>query len=453
MYRVMVVEDEMLVRAGIISFINWAEHQMKVSYEAQNGQIAWDMYLKRRPDFILTDIKMPVMDGLEFIDKVRGVDKDTPIVILTCLEEFELLHRAVRMGVADYILKHSMDHSVINTLLCKIKNSLDARNIKGIVTNDYTENYVAQKTFLHNYLFENSYDDAQFYHLFAKIFPNDYEQYLSGCFMSITKHVDNHYERSIKSSVPASGGIERAGTQSGQASVITGQEGSEGLTVESGGAMDDDSWGSIKSSVEKIIQASTTGSDSFFCFPLNKTDYLLLFCNLTPGNIKSMHNVLLRIKNMLEAYLSIRAIMQIGEVSLDLASIKREVLKRLSGSGNETSGIVQEGGSKYINGAMHFISLYYHRPINLNEIAEYVGYSPNYLCSIFKKETGIGISDFINRARIEKSKELLTNTLMKNYEIAEAVGYGSESYFSRIFKQLTNQTPNNFRRTNNGVIK
>ena len=108
MYRVVIVEDEMLVRMGLKNSIQWDKFNMCVIADVANGKLAWEICQKEMPDLIITDIKMPVMDGMELIQKIREKDSEVAILILSCLEEFDLLRKAMSFGVVDYILK--IDH-------------------------------------------------------------------------------------------------------------------------------------------------------------------------------------------------------------------------------------------------------------------------------------------------------------------------------------------------------
>ena len=125
MYKVLIVEDEMLVRMGIKTTINWNELDMVVIGDVPNGQIAYEVYTNKKPDIVLTDIKMPVMDGIELITKIREHDEITQIIILTCLEDFNLVRQAIKLGVEDYILKLTMSQNEIIDILKKVKVKLD----------------------------------------------------------------------------------------------------------------------------------------------------------------------------------------------------------------------------------------------------------------------------------------------------------------------------------------
>lgn len=83
--------------------------------------------------------------------------------------------------------------------------------------------------------------------------------------------------------------------------------------------------------------------------------------------------------------------------------------------------------------------------ISLNSIAERLYITPSYLSALFKSEMGITFSDYLTEYRIEKAKELLKDVKIKIYEVAEAVGYTDQHYFSKVFKNITSFTPKEYR--------
>lgn len=127
MYRVLIAEDEILVRVGLRNSIDWAKLGMEVIAAAADGAEAWDVYAKEKPDIIVTDIKMPMMDGMQLIRKIREKDAHTKIVILTCMEEFDLVRQAISLGVADYILKLTMTPEQMERVLLKVKEQMDEK--------------------------------------------------------------------------------------------------------------------------------------------------------------------------------------------------------------------------------------------------------------------------------------------------------------------------------------
>jgi len=132
MYRVMIVEDEKFVRSGLRNMIHWESLHMEVIIDAKNGEEAYEYYLQYKPDIILTDLRMPLMDGIELIKKIRVQDKCTKFIIITCLDEFALVQEALELGVSSYILKHS---SGIEEIEHKLKNVCDELDNAGITNN------------------------------------------------------------------------------------------------------------------------------------------------------------------------------------------------------------------------------------------------------------------------------------------------------------------------------
>ena len=92
-----------------------------------------------------------------------------------------------------------------------------------------------------------------------------------------------------------------------------------------------------------------------------------------------------------------------------------------------------------------FKNVHYNEDINLETIANIVHLNPSYFSSIFKKEVGVSFSNYLNKIRIEQSKLLLKNTDSSIVEIALEVGFEDQSYFSKVFKNLTKMTPKQYR--------
>lgn len=104
MYRVLLVEDEEIIRKGIRYSVPWEEYGCSVVAEAENGAVGEEKIAELRPDIVITDITMPVKSGLEMIADTREEYKYIAI-ILTGYSEFEYAQQAIRNGVSDYVLK------------------------------------------------------------------------------------------------------------------------------------------------------------------------------------------------------------------------------------------------------------------------------------------------------------------------------------------------------------
>lgn len=119
MYRVMIVEDEIIVRAWLKKRVNWEACGFSVCCEASNGREALSMYEREKPDVVLTDMRMPVMDGMTLLRSIREQDKRVRFLILTCLDEFALVKEAIELDVTSYILKLTSEPDEIERNLVK----------------------------------------------------------------------------------------------------------------------------------------------------------------------------------------------------------------------------------------------------------------------------------------------------------------------------------------------
>jgi two-component system response regulator YesN len=104
-YKVVFVEDEIVTREGIRDNVNWKNHGFEFCGEATDGEMALQLLLATKPDVLITDIKMPFMDGLQLCKFVRERMPGVVIVILSGHDEFEYAHEAIKLGVTEYLLK------------------------------------------------------------------------------------------------------------------------------------------------------------------------------------------------------------------------------------------------------------------------------------------------------------------------------------------------------------
>ncbi|MEK3975697.1 response regulator transcription factor [Psychrobacillus sp. FSL K6-1267] len=125
MYKLMIVEDEPIIRSGLKHYFDWKELGIQTIVEAENGKNGVDIALVELPHLVITDIRMPVMDGLEMIGSLRTKLPETLFIILTGHSEFEYAQRAIQYGgVHDYLLKplqYENSFSVIKECIEKIR--------------------------------------------------------------------------------------------------------------------------------------------------------------------------------------------------------------------------------------------------------------------------------------------------------------------------------------------
>lgn len=116
MLKVLVVEDEELIRKGIVLAVDWASLNCVVVGEAANGQEGLEQAARCQPNLIVTDLKMPKMDGLEMIEELRNRGCEAYVIILTAYDSFTYAQQALRLGAVDFLLKPFHDGDLENAV-------------------------------------------------------------------------------------------------------------------------------------------------------------------------------------------------------------------------------------------------------------------------------------------------------------------------------------------------
>ena len=105
MWKVMLADDEKSIRTALGTLIDWQSLDCEVVYMARSGQDVLDHIGQYRPDLLITDIRMPGVDGVELANRLSGSELPIPIIFLTAYTDFSYAQAAVRYSVADYIVK------------------------------------------------------------------------------------------------------------------------------------------------------------------------------------------------------------------------------------------------------------------------------------------------------------------------------------------------------------
>ena len=125
MLKVVLVEDETVIREGIRDTVPWGEYGYEFAGEAADGEMALSVIRKTRPDLLITDVKMPFMDGLSLSKIVSEEFPKTKIVIISGYDDFEYARKAIEVGVDQYLLKPITKMNLKKTLL-EIKEKIQA---------------------------------------------------------------------------------------------------------------------------------------------------------------------------------------------------------------------------------------------------------------------------------------------------------------------------------------
>lgn len=170
MYKLMIADDEPLIRRGIKQLIDLSSLQIEEIYEASTGEEALKIFEDFKPEIILMDINMPKIDGLTVAKKIKSINSDIKIAIITGYNYFDYAQTAIKIGVEDYILKpisKSDVSEIIIKLVTNIENERKAKEIEKVVdkitVTDSQENIAKNnyKVLIQN-IIEESYTDSQF---------------------------------------------------------------------------------------------------------------------------------------------------------------------------------------------------------------------------------------------------------------------------------------------------
>ncbi|MDO5415654.1 MAG: AraC family transcriptional regulator [Lachnospiraceae bacterium] len=126
MIKLLIADDEPLVQIGIKSMLEWADYGIEICGTAMNGKIALDMIEEYSPEIVITDIKMPIMNGLDLIKNCRETYGSIPLfLILTSYEEFTLIKQALSYQVVDYLVKLELNAETLSAAIVRAKKRLE----------------------------------------------------------------------------------------------------------------------------------------------------------------------------------------------------------------------------------------------------------------------------------------------------------------------------------------
>lgn len=125
MYSVIIVEDDAIVRTYLSSLLEWESHGMKVVGQFKNGREAKQFVEEQNVDIVITDVSMPVMNGIELIKYIKNTEKIVKIIVLSCHSDYDFIREALKCGVSDYILKQYLTKENLLELLEKLIGELE----------------------------------------------------------------------------------------------------------------------------------------------------------------------------------------------------------------------------------------------------------------------------------------------------------------------------------------
>ena len=158
MIKIAIVDDEELIRRGISYLLEEAKRSYQVVGMFENGQKALDFLMNYDVDVIITDIRMPVMDGLSFLQKLQQLGKKYQVIILSGYDDFAYAQQAIRFGVKEYLLKpinkDELYRAIDRNAAAKVESKERAviAEVKEILEQEFDQpldlNYLASRVYL-----------------------------------------------------------------------------------------------------------------------------------------------------------------------------------------------------------------------------------------------------------------------------------------------------------------
>jgi len=510
--RIVIVEDEIITREGIAKLLDKLFPEHEVVGSAENGQEGLELILKVKPDLVITDIKMPVMDGLEMLEKIYENKLSCKVIVLSAYAEFSYAQKAIRWGVSEYLLKplvvgdfaqaiRNIERQIVesDTISPDVLGRLD-HIIFGIIFSSMEPDEKLKLFLKSQYgITENTqfsevliYLGKDYSHAVDMV-KADLEKLLKErkdlkyCILEITK--ENNLLAVLY------GYEDRHAAERWFQNIIVSQKCKNLLQDCSYGWINASGIAELKSSYQKILQYMdwniSFGSSIMISYPkiLQVQTSICIYpieienemksalCSLKTGNVyKSIQKFntyfgtdkIYTPKEIKECYIRflwamINVAEEIGIINQDRID-QKNILERIMGAikkkeledvANETFACINDESrnednnlSLNVKRARNMIHEYYHTGITLEEIANKLNITPEYLGAQFHKEMGVTFSSYIKEYRIKKAKMLLIGSNLKVSEVAEKLGYYDAKYFSRVFKESTGQLPVEYRKLN-----
>lgn len=408
MTRVFLADDEPLVLIGMQSMIDWAQLGYELIGTARNGGEALEKIEELKPDIVISDIRMPVMDGLTLAARCREKDAALPaFIILTSYEEFSYVRQSMRIGAVEYLVKLDLTPENLCTALDRARTYVDkekALRTPSTVLTGSLESYRAR--------------------FFIQLY--------SGCFASDAQIQTTAEELGLC--------LESPWYAVAIADIRNQQLDTEHQIVLSSGVTR-----MAADILPKYLPSFVTAMDPRHFSVLLPLDSPL-------GLKEKLLPVLNNAGNILYKYFNARLRWAVGPPVNSLREVRKSKNAAFSSlpllseeepvvlcCGEEKNSL--DHRAQIVAEVQQYICANLDKRLSLNDVAAVFNFSPGYLSQLFSQNGETSFVEFVTENRIAAAKELMVSTDLRIYEISQRLGFESAFYFSKVFKKLEGMSP------------
>jgi two-component system response regulator YesN len=398
MWKVLIADDEPKIRRGLRTTIERIRPDMKVVAEAEDGEMALVLARKETPDILMIDIRMPFLNGLELIEKINGILSDCIIIVVSGHDEFEYAQRALRLKVFEYVLK-PVPQEVLASVLARAEEALtESRRQRQFTAwaHDQLERNMPllREQFLRDWTR-------------ARLSPLEIAEQARFLGMETSGRLAIAVIHVVERAVATAHAEERERRLALYAVRSVVEEAFGEFTPR---------WVFLDDHDDIVVLAHSCGGQAW-----------VEAASSTEGRV---------VPSLCQALVVAHAAVE--DTPQGVPDAYEALSAEVSAKGSHRGLVVL---------AQRHIDAHYGEPaLSLEEVASSAQISPGYLSRLLKLETGFSFVDYLTRVRITKAMQIMNDPAVKVYEVAEAVGYQSQHYFSRAFKRVFGRPPVEYRK-------
>ncbi|MFC5648354.1 response regulator [Paenibacillus solisilvae] len=515
MYKILLVDDEKLELDAIKHYIRWEDMGIVVAGTAKNGREALKVMEACKPDIILTDVRMPIMNGLEFASKAKQMDKNVKIVFLSGHDEFQYIKAALSIEAMGYLLK-PIDTAELAQLMqrvilkCQedkqlsessegtkeklvrslsIEQSADMRKkwVRRIAMLPYplpsigmytvcfysfdsdsvsSKNKEAVLTLaavklaeLNTVSYSWPVDEFRYCTIAYLNGEPDYAE-LMRCWHEVIGEANIRYEVVLSVGLSEVGRyLEELHDRYGEAREANGDKfysGTGRVIPYTPHAASPASPAQPIALAEQLSHAiSHLQSDEAASIIAGFFDYFATNRTSKDAIIASTMQLISEIERLFAPLLENSTVGSEHPIIVDWKAVMEpESLEHLhaflTAWSNQIMHVIREKDHDknltVIHQIIEMINIRYGQALTVEDLAEHVYLTPNYIRTLFKQKTGETILEYLTKVRIQRASDLLKDKSLKIHEVSRAIGYENVSYFCSLFQKHKGVTPNQYRK-------